>query len=593
MYDKGFTIFVNWGLDLKDFVDYLNTLHRMSGNNSNATAESNFNKKNKKYADSILVRDESLIEEIKESIKKDHKILLTGFAGDGKTTIANMIAGFPLVSARTVIPMDNRDLIIIKDLSEIASNDIFLYEDIFNPDIDLLIVSNTGTIKKRLTEFFDIFRKEERFGSRLNLESAILKGIECDENRYTGEISFEDGELILKTFNLVKRDNLELAEKIFKKILDHPEWDTGTLQEAHSIPFLNRQLLRADNYLGLKRMMYIYRRIHEYGNRMTIRNLIEHFCFSLTGNHLVTHEFKYGKSFDGLFFVNFFSREAAKTGMVGALLADGAKFGYNIDASWKRRIWIGINPEEFKIDFSNDKVSYLYQNIQDKTKRLRSDHTGRLNVMRLIFFLNISFEDDSKESWMFFNSFLNSPGFNYFIGINRTGNLDYSDRQLISIKIRQVIKEYFIGMKIPESSSSHNSEKIYIAMARNSSKIKQTAQIILESFTWKSTSKILDIYKDHRGIYQFCLKIPEYGTERIELPLPFVDYLLSCHLGIISDPSFATYRKRLDNIRDGILKNAGHDEDSTLVIAYMDRKKDLHITTFVKQDGKIYYEEGE
>lgn len=584
---------------MKEFVEYLNTLHRVSGKNSNATAESNYNAKNKEFSRKILVDEDPIVDEIKDAITKDHKVLLTGYAGDGKTTIANIIAGKPLVEARTVIDnLFDKPLVVIKDLSEVGDDESFLLDDIINSEVYLLIVSNTGTIKKRLLALF--YALKERFDlgeNETHFESIILAGIEGFSNGYSGEIKSDNGKILLKTFNLVKRDNLKLAYRIFKNILDFPDWENGTENEKYSIVYINRCLLIADNYHALNQIMYIYRRVYEYGNRMTIRQLIEHFAYTVTGDTPSSFPFT-GKSIKGLFFYNFFAKEAINSGMVGAKIVDEAKFGYNIDAKWKRIIWIGADDSNYKIRFSNSQMIKLYKRLYDSAKEIRSYHSQRLDLIRMLYFLNLELavsptDSNSQIPWAFCCSFLNSPGFYYFMKINNSGVMKYSEKQQISLKIMQVFKEHFIGMKIPEASSSLASgKKVYIAMARNSSNIKQTAQIILTSFEWNDPLKVVT---DYRGIYQFALSIKEYGEELIEVPLPFLDYLISCQLGVVVDPAFAPYRKRLDNIKDGILKNRKNteNEEQLMLIAYMDRKKDLHIMKYIIQDEEIIYEDVE
>lgn len=570
---------------MREFVEYLNTLHRMGGNNSNATAEANYNSKNKEYADKIRVDDDQIVQEVIEALKINHKVLLTGFAGDGKTTIANIVAGKILTEVRTVlsIPTLNRPLVAIKDLSEIGDDEDFLYDDLISDNQDLMIVSNTGTIRKRLLGLYERLNKKYQLGSKPQFDGKILSGIEGMEN-YKGKIKIGD-DLSIITFNLVKKDNLSLAEKIFRKILDHPDWDSASEKERRSVPYINRQLLRSDDYHALKQMMQIYRRIYEYGHRLTVRNLLEHFSYTITKNKKSNEE--WNGDIDDLFFSNFFSKNAVLNGMTGAIVVNEAHFGIDIDANWKRRIWLKTNEEKYKIRFSNSKIMELYENSRANFLRRRSQNEKRLIIIRMLYFLNLELED-SECAWRFLTSFLSSPAFYYFDKIQKNGKLSGRDSLYIASKIMHVIREYFLGMKIPESSISPSSKQnIYIAMSRNTSKIKQTAQVILDEFEWKG-DKALNVYTDYRGIRQFCLKIAEYGEEEIELPLPFLDYLLSCHLGVMSDPAFASYRKRLDKIKDGILKNRQENDHTRIKIAYLGSKHDPHVIEFIEEEGEIF-----
>jgi hypothetical protein len=73
---------------LKSFIEYLNSLHRCSGANENATAEANL--QSEFYAD-LLVENSELIDSIGNDLKSHGKVLLTGFAGDGKTVLAERV----------------------------------------------------------------------------------------------------------------------------------------------------------------------------------------------------------------------------------------------------------------------------------------------------------------------------------------------------------------------------------------------------------------------------------------------------------------------------------------------------------------------
>lgn len=568
---------------MKKLVDYLNTLHKVGGNNGNATAESNYNTK---YATEIIAPDEALIDSIKDALNKNHRVLITGYAGDGKTTLARQIAGKSLISPREVIqrPSAERPLVVIKDLSEIStSENDSIYNDLVNDNIDLLIVSNTGTIRSRLNDIYDRLReKNDLTLSRVEYETAILGGIECEDSD-NGLIKLTPT-IHIKTFNLVKRDNLKLARNIFVNILEHKEWADASEEEKKSIPYINRELLMADNYRALDRMMMLYRRIYEYGDRLTIRNLLEHFTYTLTGNS-TSRSFFSKNSLDKIFFENFFSPEAINVGMTGAVLVDRPHFGYNLNSAWKRRIWLEADAEEYTLSFNEKWLSAFYSDNLRKLNTKNSAYQLRLKIYRMIFFMN----NDGKGWSTFICSFLNSPGFNYFWQIQNNAKISNFDSDYLTIKIRHVVKEYFLGMKLPESSNYSSEDNVYIAMSRNSTSIRQTAQVILQEFEWDSDC--LQVESDVRGIQQFYF---EFGKGlRLYLPLPFLDYLLNCHLGAMDDPAFASFRKRLDNLKDKVLQLPSKNASSTMRIAYLDLKRELNTIKYVNEDtGRIFVTEG-
>lgn len=566
---------------MKEFVDYLNTLHKMGGSNGNATAEANYNTR---YAKDILFKDLEFVEKIINALNKYHKVLLTGFAGDGKTTIARIIAEQELIDPWQLVKIDALDkpLVIIKDLSEIPDDDgenNRLYEHLTDKDINLLIVSNTGTIRRRLNSLSDKFSSDGFNIDIVKYQTEILKGIECGEGSDEGEIRLTDN-LHIKSFNLVKRDNLKIAEQIFKNILNYKAWDSATEQERESVPYINRYFLVQNDYLALTRILCIYRRIYEYGDRLTIRNLIEHFAYTITGN--CSSDIKFSKTeFNSIFYDNFFSHAAINVMMPGAVLVDNPHFGYNIDSSWKRSIWIGSNSEMYPVIFNDGWVMEYYKNSIRESNKVVCAYEQRLNIIRLIYFMNVAV---SEKTWSDFKcSFLNSPGFRFFESIQESARIRKQDANLITTKIRHVVKEYYLGMKLPEASDSSNSKEVYIAVSRNNSNVKQTAQIILDIFKWDDTC--IHVKPDSRGINQLVF-IFDNDIELI-VPLPFLDYLLNCHMGVMDDPRFSSFRKRLDNLKDQILCQRKSDSTAKMKIAFLDLKHDLSIVDYEMEDDMI------
>ena len=164
----------------RDFVKYLNTLHRCGGNNKNSTAESNHDQL---FSRDILGPEDDLIEKIESDLfQGDRKVLLTGFAGDGKTTLAQMVVekladGYSLKKPieEFYIKKYKKTLVVIKDLSEnrIQDNEYIIKEYFLNKQISLLIVSNTGAVIYRMKEAYSLFNAPDK----ITIEKEILKEI--------------------------------------------------------------------------------------------------------------------------------------------------------------------------------------------------------------------------------------------------------------------------------------------------------------------------------------------------------------------------------------------------------------------------------
>jgi len=208
-----------------EFVSYLNTLHRCNGNNENATAEANVNTE---FAQDIIVEDEKIISIILEKLTlNDGKVLLTGFAGDGKTTLAQIIVSRLVPKGSINEPIKyyenttlGRPLVVIKDLSEnaIDQSSTLISKYLIDPKCSLLLVSNTGTVLDRLKENSKMFEMNSH-----DVESEVLQGISGNMQTGIGEINL--GSIKIGVINLVRHDNLKTARKVLDKIVNHPSWN--------------------------------------------------------------------------------------------------------------------------------------------------------------------------------------------------------------------------------------------------------------------------------------------------------------------------------------------------------------------------------
>ena len=573
--------------EMREFVAYLNTLHRCNGQNNNAVAESNYSNP---FALDILYRDKDFINEVIAELREKKKVMLTGFAGDGKTTLAEEIVqemthelSHRLKEPREKFALDDgSSLVVVKDLSETSDNDIEeLYHDICSNDL-FLLVSNTGTVRTKLVKCKGYFKEV----SELDLEERILEGLECGDNTYRGSIKLGESAHI-SVFNLVRRDNLDIAKNIFKKILDHKAWDDADSSEKDSVIALNVKLMKMNEYHAIDRMFLIYRRLYEYGHRMTIRNLIEHFAYTITGggqsgNARVKQEF--------FFYNNFFgngNRLAAS--MPGVQLVNSAQFGMDIDSSWKRRIWMDIGIEQYRLNIP-DEVNEEFCRMVKSGGKSQKSFMQRAQTLRMIFFLN-DVSDSDKEFARFIDSYLNSPGFSLFIKTNENGRIARDDEIMIKEKVRKVLAEYFLGIKIPENSGFGKKDKLFIALTRNSSRIHQTVQPIMGVVDWNVKNVRINVIKDSRGTYQFRLEINIRGNLVVmDMPLPFLDYILACNAGVVQNPQFTSFQKRLDNFKNKLLVYCRNDNDG-IELVYQDVGNQLHHLSCSFDENRIYVQE--
>lgn len=206
---------------MNEFVKYLNGLHNYNAQNQNAYGEKN---KQSKYYDRMQVTVD-VSERIVNLIEKErpHIIILTGHAGDGKTSIMYQVLSQLKVAAPTDRPImecslpSGKNLICIKDFSELSDEKrINTLKDMVtavNSGKYCFVVANTGPI---INTFGDLFETEEE------KESAKMDLIEAmDANN--GDMQTIHG-YPLTVINVAAIDNAGFAEKFLEKIQTQDLW---------------------------------------------------------------------------------------------------------------------------------------------------------------------------------------------------------------------------------------------------------------------------------------------------------------------------------------------------------------------------------
>lgn len=156
-------------MDNNLYIDYLNSLHNYNAQNENAYGERNIDNP---YFKDVMVRV-GLCDYIKENltVKKPHILILTGHAGDGKTSImyqvlTDMGAEFDVKEKLSEITLPNgAKCLCVKDFSEIPEEEQTNHIDRINvmkKSVDMVkngnyvfMVANTGPLINTFGELFD------------------------------------------------------------------------------------------------------------------------------------------------------------------------------------------------------------------------------------------------------------------------------------------------------------------------------------------------------------------------------------------------------------------------------------------------------
>ena len=288
----------------KEFIMYLNSLHNYNAQNHNAYGEKNVENK---FFKSVMVQV-GLSDYILQSLKDNepHLIILTGHAGDGKTSIMYQVLSSLNISFEPdkkicdYILSNGRQCRCIKDFSEIADEEKVdvLREAVSLPNKDkfVFMVANTGPL---INTFGALFSNSEE------CEKAKIQLIESMDSN-SGKIKEVMGYKMC-VINVATVDNTHFAVEFLDKIIQDELWNScpNCTKKDYCHIFRNRMLIKHN-----KKQVYEFLNMHyiwltEHGKRLTIRSMTEQLAYMLTGGFEcseVVHNEKYKYLFSNLFF---------------------------------------------------------------------------------------------------------------------------------------------------------------------------------------------------------------------------------------------------------------------------------------------------
>jgi len=597
------------GNEFNPFISYLNSLQRSGGGNENALAESQVC--NTQFA-SIHV-EHPLAETIHEELKnpRGQHILLAGHAGDGKSTLAMEVykrfRGWKSDQCLDAAPKSREDtgtISIIKDLSERdRSEDPKLLGELSKGERRFLLVSNTGTL-------LDLAKQNaRRFDETVvELEDRVLEAISSE----SGESSLSLGDINFRVFNLARMDNLQLAREVFEKMLAPERWAVcQTLKCRKTCPiFINVSLLQSHQKRVTERIFLAYRRMYEYGTRLTMRQFTEHLAYLITSglNQHDIRELQRQNSppliVEYLFFNRFFGDngcepDGSASEMKAVQEIEKQKFGERLCPGWERKLWLHdcAEPIISGVDLLNkefEKLRHLGAK-ESLSNRMTSDQ-AREQVRRMLYFL----ADFPEENQQYLGQYLNSPTLLDWRRWQRDGvqvdvQLEYREKKILERKIYHVLQEHFTGVQLPEGTTQEN-PRLYLTLSRLRSEVRQSAQVVLAEFDWNSSTALkLENIKSANGEPRKDLVLLGEGRiEGLKLPLkvPFLDYVMMRHFGELGEVLEASYLERLDCFKAQVQKKTSVHDDEGIKLLWLETNHSFHCQSFAVNGDRLEVNNG-
>ena len=561
------------------YSDYLSSLISTSIFNENAIAESQAVNPLFRTIHTSHPLVDILDTELRQKTGKH--VILTGHAGDGKTTIAveiiKRLRGFSPFATLDK-PLERREeveaqrLCIIKDFSEReARADMALIDELKAGQRRFMIISNTGT----LLDFF----KGNATSWQINpveVESRILTAI--SQVRGVSELEFAGVEFIV--YNLAYIDNLNLAKAIFNRMMEPENWKGcfSCSREGFCPVKYNVELIRSAQEQVTERLFLLYRRMYEYGTRLTIRQLTSHLAYIITSgiNAAHVHKKMLQKKTDFLFFNRLFGDDGKspdisakemkaivelKRQNLGTLFNSGAEMKLWIKPSLHSSIKVFASAKDLFSDLRKVGMTPLTVSGIGPTPE-----QARKQARRLLYF----FVSDDTHARQLICDFLNSPNILYWQEWqNKDAVLEKAYRSRFSNMVFHVIQEHFTGVRMPEGIGAQDS-RLYITLSRKQSEVRQSAQIVITELDW-SQSIILELDRTNNAVGAEYTELALKGQGVLEgtilrLGLPFLDYVTQRHYGEIGNLLNAAYKERLEHFKLQVLKKTAPLNDDMMLV---------------------------
>lgn len=514
-------------------VNYLNTLHSYTGHNANVFAEKNVN--NEFYKE-IMV-DVPLTSFIIDQLysQEPHIIMLTGHAGDGKTSLMYHVLsklGCTFDSKEEMFEVtlsDNKKVMCIKDFSEFPDSE---KESIMQKSKTLqdqgtyvFMVANTGPL---INTFVKMFPEEKR----IEAENKFIDAMDVN----TGKI-VDIGGFRICLINIVNVDNSYFGEAFLNKIIMSTEWTKCATcpKKGYCHIFRNVNLLKENriNTLEFIKKYYIWQ--NEYGSRLTIRSMTQQLAFMLTGGFncedvIDIEPYKY--LYSNLFFGYIGTKEDQEARKIYAI-SESNRHGFD-----KRRLRVDekLFVEENYATLFSDNIKQIILDMFKQNGNISG--TDKL-LRRMFFFYNIKSDLTGDYEDIFSKQFERYVKLKYSEeSPNRT---DHSlVRCALNMIYTGIANENDASIPVTfnrETGYTQNVQYVIGSVRRNKVQLKKTE---IDQF-------------DHVG-KKYSLIIQVEGKQlKQEVNLPLLDYFEDLKNGIINTNIDAQLSKGIENIKSEIL----------------------------------------
>ena len=581
------------------YVSYLNSLHNLGAGGANALAESQA--LNEYFAE--LYEPFPIVNPILESLKngKDKVIILTGHAGDGKSTVAldifKKLRGLPpseplSAPLKELETVESANVSIVKDMSELSTEERQKWlTQAFQEAGSWLIVSNTGPLLQSLLKYSEDHSKSHQ------IESDILEGLSQDVNpddlSHHAIDHFEKDLIIL---NLTRLDNVRLGSKLLNKITNHSGW--GQCEECsagNACPIKkNQSALLSAGETPEQRVRWIYQRLNAYEHRLTMRQIVAHLALGITAG-MSCEEAREKVKTKG--------RDADTSGLEHLLFSESF-FGYKDGKPWPeaqslhaiallhRELFGSPAGVEFDRSIATDggmgwaELPRELQNLERHWQKSSSERAGlrrRYALRRMCYLFGITKQDKIEKAALFLDDFLISEELRNFDEWQNAKKITLAPKELRALEksCLNVLLEIFSGFSVGQFKDH---DKVYLTLRRSDKSVIQPTQVIIKTLS----------FRDFR--LKFCINknipILSYNCEKATLPLslPLLDYIKQRSSGELGTELSPIYQSQLDAFQSALIRlgeSSSYEDEIELLQTGVDGEVHLHRFVLDKENNTL------
>lgn len=526
------------------FVDYLNTLHNEKGSNQNAIAEMQVD--SPYFAEMQVKRD--IITFLKDKLEAGQFVILTGHAGDGKTTLlAQVLMAFGISVGKLRARADIGSPIplhYVKDFSELTQDeqDAELQSCLGRAGASILI-ANTGP----LLNAFKRLLGDDCEGKLLDAMDAPVGGFFFAPN---GGKAF--------ILNIARVDNTDFVRPFLDNIIDPRHWEACShCPCAERCPILfNRNAVEQMRERVGKFIEYCYTWLLEYDMRVTIRQITAHLAFSMTGGLSCRNVSRQGRQeWLGIFlFSNLF---------FGAKGAADHKAAEQIRCVGLMRK-AGFDQKNTTIDYDlyvrDELEKYFPPFISKMFRQLQNAQTPSLNMQKILKRAYLFFGVNEAEQEKVFLQSVFSEWFEAYLGI-RAGNKPSSK---LRDMVCQAINQLFVGDSLAGDASNIN-----LTLRRNNEQVSNV-QILRGRIPVDEVSLVAAPRDTVRPDKKLCRLELQVRRLRYPIRLPLLNYFSEIQMGAITTDIDPLLSNGIDNLKAQLLSDfSTENDDDEVTLVYL------------------------